>query len=162
MSPVPIAVSRSSDRRIGEAHTDQTGTRRLEAFDRDREGLARWLEARDRSLEQQLIAHRVFRAERDEESHAGLQVVERLAGEVETRLTFDEVVCTLGKHRVVDRMLRVEVRVERGRLHADTLREVAQGQGGQALGAHQLPRRIEDLRFGCLMAFGSSITSWFY
>ena len=58
----------------------------------------------------------------------------------------------LGEHRVVDRVLRGEVLVERRRPHPHPRREVAQRQRGQAVLAHQVPGRVEDLGLGRLAA----------
>ena len=61
------------------------------------------------------------------------------------------------EHRVVDRVLGSEVRVQRGLLHADPHGDVAQGQAGHAALVGRVPGRLEDLPPGCLTTFGLPI-----
>ena len=63
----------------------------------------------------------------------------------------------LAEHRVVDRMLGLEVGVERRRSHAHPLGKVAQGECGQALLLREFPGGFENLRTSCLTAFGDPI-----
>ena len=68
----------------------------------------------------------------------------------------------LAEHRVVDRVLRREVRVQRRRLHPDAVGDVAQGQGGQALLPRHGPGGFQDLQPRRLTAFGLPIASRFH
>ena len=63
----------------------------------------------------------------------------------------------LTEHRVVDRVLGLEVGVERRRPHAHPLGKVAQGELGQALLLRELPGGLENLRASSLTAFGYPI-----
>jgi hypothetical protein len=68
-----------------------------------------------------------------------------------------EVATRLTEHRVVDRVLGLEVAVERRRPHAHPLGKVAQGELDEAFLLRELPRRVKDLRTSRLTAFGYSI-----
>jgi hypothetical protein len=87
----------------------------------------------------------------------GLEVGEGFAGHGEASVVLDELTEALGVHGVVDRVLRVEVGVERGRLHADPLGDPAQRHAGQALTAGEVPRHLDDLGLGGFVSFGTSI-----
>ena len=69
----------------------------------------------------------------------------------------DEGQVALVEHGVVDLVLRGEVRVDRLRLHPDPVTQVAHGQPRQALLAHELPRRGDDLVLGLLAAGSASV-----
>ena len=83
---------------------------------------------------------------------AGTVVLAALAG------LLQEIPPGLLEHRVVDRVLGGEVRVQRGLLHADPDRNVAQGQPGDAALARRVPGRLEDLPPRRLTPFGLPIT----
>ena len=72
----------------------------------------------------------------------------------------EQFLVALLEHRVVDRVLGVEVGVERLCAHPDSLAEVAQRQLAQALLAHELPGRFEDLGAGGVAALGPAVTPY--
>ena len=59
-----------------------------------------------------------------------------------------ELTLAVGEHRVVDRLLGVEVRVEARRPHAHPPGELPQRQRGQPVLVAQDPRGLEDLAPG--------------
>src|SRR5258708_35776086 len=56
----------------------------------------------------------------------------------------------LAEHRVVDRVLRREVRVQRRRLHTYPRRDLSESHGRQTVALGDLPRSIDDLPPSCL------------
>ena len=71
----------------------------------------------------------------------------------------EQFLVSLLEHRVVDRVLGVEVGVERFRAHPDALAQVSQRELAQALFADELPRGFEDLGSGRVPAFGPAVAS---
>ena len=101
-------------------------------------------------LEEQLIPRYVGHAERDERPCLGQQILLWIVGRRQRRLQVDERLGRLREHRVQDRVLGLEVRVERWRRDARPARELAQGQGPQPVLAHQLPRGRQHVGPGTL------------
>ena len=68
-----------------------------------------------------------------------------IGGEFERVEAGEESTVAVGEHRVVERVLRVEVRVQRRLAHPHLAGEAVQGDAGHAFLARQLPRRGDDL-----------------
>ena len=83
-------------------------------------------EAGDVALEQQLAPCRILQGERDERAQVLLQRGAGLTGERERVEPLEQLPVAVGEHRVVERVLRVEVLVERRLAHPDLA-----GQGMQ-------------------------------
>src|SRR6185369_9543538 len=96
----------------------------------------------------------------DEHAGARLEVAQRVAGRLDRALALEELLRALGEHRVVDRVLRVEVRVQRRGLHPHPAGQVAERQGGQTLVPYEVPGGGEDLGPGGLTPFGPPISLW--
>ena len=124
-------------------------------------GLCRRFETRDAPHEHELRPRRVFHREADEHPGRGAELVDGIVVRGHGLVAGQELQVPLQEHGVVDGVLGVEVRVQRGCPHADLGRQVAKRQRRQALGPHYLPGRVEDLRLGRLTAFGTPIEQRF-
>src|SRR5439155_22789921 len=82
-----------------DAERREVATRLVENPNRQRIRLGRRLEPRDRALEQQLIARRVFGRELHEQPGESLQVDARIAGELERGAAFHQRTIPFGEHR---------------------------------------------------------------
>ena len=123
-------------------------------------GLRARHETGDRALVHELVACRV--GDREVEEHPR-NSADRRSGSLREFCELGqgdllEVAPRLTEHRVVDRVLGLEVRVERRRSHAHPLGKVAQGELGQALLLRELPGGLEDLRASSRTTFGYPIT----
>ena len=133
--------------------------RLLDHLDRERVRLRRRLEVGNRALEQQLGPGRVLGAELHEHPRHRPQQRTRLVGPGRRGHPVEQHTVPLREHRVVDRVLRGEVPVQRRRPHPDLGGDVAQRQAGESLLARLLPGGLEDLGPGGFAPFGTSITS---
>src|SRR5580704_1693252 len=130
------------------------GQGRIQAIERANryyEGLLGWGEIGQCPLEHQLVACRVFGAKLQESPHSLLQ----RGGTVSSReqvVTRFQLLIALTKHGVVDRVLRVKVRVQRGGLHPDSSSQVTQRNPGQTFRTSERPRGLKNLDPRRLMA----------
>ena len=117
----------------------------LVELDRDRVRLGRRFEAGDVPLEHEDVAHDVFG---DEVEQHPSQVEDATARVVVGRKRFrsiEELAVALGEHRVVQVVLRREVRVERRLAQVDHGGELSQRDAAESVAMGEHPGRVEDL-----------------
>ncbi len=143
-------------------HADPCDSRAhvVEQLNGDTVRVCRRLEVGDGALEQQLVSLHVLDTEFDEDPGPETEGGPRIRGPVLRLEALEQLAITLDEHRVVDRALRREVPVERGRSHADPLGDVPKIQPRQPFGAGDVPGCLEDLRRNCFAAFSASIAGW--
>ncbi len=129
----------------GDARRRELRAHELVELDRDRIRVRRGLEARDLALKHQDVAHDVLGHELEE--HAGEidNCFADVLGGRERLRAFDQRAVAGLEHGVVQRVLRLEVRVERGLTQVDQVGELAERDAAQSVAVGQRPGRGEDL-----------------
>ena len=105
---------------------------------------------------QELVTGRGVSAEVQKSAEASLECG-GTRGWIEHRLTPLQLLESLHEHGVVDRVLRCEVRIQRGWLHADCRSQLTKRHVRESPIARERPSGLDELRTGCLMPFGSPI-----
>ena len=98
--------------------------------------MCRWNRSSDRAGSSSAKAVNVFRN--------FFNAARGIAGEGGGVEPFEQLSVAVGEHRVVQRMLRVEVLIQRRLAHPDLSGQIMQGQPGDALLASELPSRGDD------------------
>ncbi len=108
----------------------------IENSTRQRIGLFRRIESRQRSLKEQLVARRILDAELEKGPDPSLEGVGARRG-VENRVPTVHLLIALSEHGLEHGILRVEIRVEGGWLHPNGRRDASERHAGQSLGSRQ-------------------------
>ena len=112
---------------------------------RDRVGSRARLEVRNPSLEEELATRRILQREVDEGMEELLQGPCWVGRELHALEPFEEPAIPVCEHRVVERVFRVEVLVERGLADADLPCQPVQRDPQQTQLGGELPRGRHDL-----------------
>ena len=106
----------------------------------------RRFESGDRTLEEQRGALGILDGEAHEGLHERLHRGPRIGRQVQRVEPRAQLTVAVGEHRVVKRVLRVEVHVERRLAYADLARQCVEREGTDAVRAGEPPRRGDDRR----------------
>ena len=117
-----------------------------ECFLGERVRLRRRGEAGNVALEEQLAPRRILERERDERTQELLERRAGISGELQRFEPLEQLPVAVGEHRVVQRVLRVEVLVEGRLAHPDLAGQGMQRDPGDAVLPSELPRRSDDRR----------------
>ena len=124
----------------GPQHRDRAVQHRLRA----RVRLRGRLEPRNRALEEQQAAGGVLERELHERAHERLHCSTRASWQLQRLESLEQPAVAVGEHRVEQRVLRIEVGVERRLAHADLAGERMERDTADAVGAGQLPGGFDD------------------